>query len=107
MILTKRRKKTTNLEAVNQGDVINKAYLYEKLFSKRRSLIFITKRLQRIEITIQQIFCSRNFNSEICEKTTTQKINDKILIDKFEHADEVLKNFLFATRSRGDLEENR
>ena len=31
MILIKKMKKTTNFEAVNDEDVINKAYIHEKL----------------------------------------------------------------------------
>ena len=38
-------------------------------------------------------------------KTTIQTIYDKGLFDNFQNDEEVLKDFLFVTRRRGDLEE--
>ena len=40
-------------------------------------------------------------------KTTIQIIYDKGLFDGFLNADEVLKDFLFATERRGDLHESK
>ena len=37
-------------------------------------------------------------------KTTIQVLYDKGLFDNFQNAEEVLKNFLFTTRRRPDLE---
>ena len=37
-------------------------------------------------------------------KTTEQKFYDKELFDRFPNVDKVLKDFLFVTRSRLDLE---
>ena len=37
-------------------------------------------------------------------KTTIQILYDKGLFDNFQNADEVLKDFLFTTRRRPDLE---
>ena len=39
-------------------------------------------------------------------KTTIQILYDKSLFDKFQNADKVLEDFLFATRRRPDLEDN-
>ena len=44
----KDEKLTTNFEAVDNNDVINKGYLDEKLLKKRWTLIKIRKRFQRI-----------------------------------------------------------
>ena len=41
-------KLTANFEAVNNENVINKAYLDEKLLKNIRSFIIIRKRLQRV-----------------------------------------------------------
>ena len=38
-------------------------------------------------------------------KTTIQILYDKGLLDKFQNAEEVLKDFLFTTRRRPDLSE--
>ena len=40
-------------------------------------------------------------------KTTIQKFYDKSLVDSFSNGEAVLKNFLFVTRRRGDLEESK
>ena len=40
-------------------------------------------------------------------KTIIQISYDKGLFDKFPNADSVLQDFLFVTRRRGDLEENK
>ena len=37
-------------------------------------------------------------------KTTIQILHDRGLFDNFQNAEEVLKDFLFVTRRRGDLE---
>ena len=40
-------------------------------------------------------------------KTTIQILYDRGLFDTFQNAEEVLKDFLFTTRRRPDLEDNR
>ena len=40
-------------------------------------------------------------------KTTIQILSDKAFFDGFPSADEVLNDFLFLTRRRADLEENK
>ena len=40
-------------------------------------------------------------------KTTVQILYDRGLFDNFQNAEEVLKDFLFTTRRRPDLEDNR
>ena len=40
-------------------------------------------------------------------KTTIKELYDKGLFDNFPNADQVLKDFLFLTRRRGDLDESK
>ena len=68
---TKDQKITTNFEPTDNSDVINKGYLDDKLFKKKKPLIKIRKRLQRVYITIQQTICRRSFNSQSCENNDT------------------------------------
>ena len=57
---------TTDSEPTDNSDVINKLYLDEKI-KKRGSCFVYRKRLQRIQIKIQQTISGRNFNSKRCE----------------------------------------
>ena len=100
----KDEKITTNFEPVNDSDVINKAYLDEKLLKIDGHLSKLEKDFnefklqynkQSVEILIQRAV-----------KTTIQILHDKGLFDNYDNADKVLEDFLFTTRRRGDLEEN-
>ena len=83
----KDEKLTTNFEAVDDKDVINKGYLDSKLLK-------IDGHLSKLEdISIQRAV-----------KTTIQILYDRGLFDNFQNAEEVLKDFLFVTRRRGDIE---
>ena len=97
MILTKKNEKiTTNFEAVHDSDVINKAFLDEKLKKIDGHNSYIEKdynefNLQYNEQSVEEILIQR------AVKTTNQIIYDKGLIDNFQNAEEVLKDFFCYT----------
>ena len=98
----KDEKITTNFEAVDNEDVINKGYLDEKLIKINGHLSKLEKdynefRLQYNEQNVEDNSIQR------AVKTTIQILYDKGLFDNFQNADKVLEDFLFTTRRRGDL----
>ena len=100
----KDEKITTNFEPVDNEDVINKSYLDEKLLKIDGHLSKFEKdynefKLQYNKQNVEDILIQRGV------KTTTQILYDKGLFDKFQNAEEVLKDFLFTTRRRPDLSE--
>ena len=100
----KDEKLTTDFEAVDDKDVINKAYLDEKLLK-------IDGHLSKIEKNYNEFVLQHNKQNvednliQRAVKTTIQKLYDKGLFDKFQNADKVLEDFLFTTRRRPDLSE--
>ena len=99
----KDQKITTNFEPVDNADVINKGYLDEKLLKINGHLSRLEKdfnefKLQYNKQNVEEILVQR------AVKTKIQILYDKGLFDKFQNADEVLKDFLFTTRRRPDLE---
>ena len=64
----KDEKLTTNFEAADNEDVINKDYLDEKLLKTNGHLSNLEKDYNEFKITIQQTKCRRYFNSKSCEK---------------------------------------
>ena len=95
---------TTNFEPVDDKDVINKAYLDEKLLKIDGHLSKLEKdynefKLQYNKQNVEDILVQR------AVKTTIQILYDKGLFDKFQNADKVLQDFLFPTRRRPDLSE--
>ena len=100
----KDEKITTNFEAINKEDVINKGYLDEKLLKINGHISKLEKdfnefKLQYDKQSVEDILVQR------AVKTTIQILYDKGLFDKFQNADKVLEDFLFTTRRRGDLSE--
>ena len=98
----KDEKITTNFEPSNNEDVINKAYLDEKISKINGHLSFLEKdynefKLQYNKQNIEETLVQR------AVKTTIQILYDKGLFDNFRNAEEVLKDFLFVTRRRVDL----
>ena len=99
----KDKKITTNFEAVNDEDVINKGYFDEKLLK-------INGHLSKLEKVYNE--CRKQYNEQSVEdiliqravKTTIQILYDKSLFDNYANADKLLEDFLFTTRRRGDLE---
>ena len=98
----KDEKITTNFEAVDNENVINKGYLDEKLLKKDGHLSKLEKdyefKKQYNKQSVEEILIQR------AVKTTIQILYDKGLFDNYANADKVLKDFLFTTRRRADLE---
>ena len=99
----KDEKISTNFEPVENEDVINKAYLDEKLLkidgrSTKFEKDYNEFKLQYNKQNVEDILIQR------AVKKTIQILYDKGLFDNFQNAEEVLKNFLFTTRRRPDLE---
>ena len=100
----KDEKITTNFDAVNDEDVINKGFLDEKLLKLNGHLSKLEKdynefKKQYDKQTVEDILVQR------AVKTTIQILYDKGLFDNYDNADKVLEDFLFTTRRRGDLTE--
>ena len=99
----KDEKLTTNFKCVGDSDVINKAYLDEKLIKIDGHTSKLDKdynefKLQYNKQNVEDILIQR------AVKTTIQVLYDRGLFDNFQNAEEVLKDFLFVTRRRPDLE---
>ena len=101
----KDEKITTNFEAVNDEDVINKSFLDEKIKKIDGHISYIEKdynefKKQYNKQSVEEILIQR------AVKTTIQILYDKGLFDNYANADKVLEDFLFTTRRRGDLSDN-
>ena len=101
----KDEKITTNFEPIDNSDVVNKGYLDEKLKKTNGHIAYIEKdynefKKQYNKQSVEEILVQR------AVKTTIQILYDKGLFDNFQNAEEVLKDFLFVTRRRGDLSED-
>ena len=99
----KDEKLTTKFKPTNDEDVINKGYLDEKLLKINGHLSKLEKdynefTLQYNKQNVEYILIRR------AVKTTIQLLYDRGLFDNFQNAEEVLKDFLFTTRHRPDLE---
>ena len=99
----KDEKLKTNFEPVDNEDVINKGYLDSKLLKIDGHLSKLEKvynefKLQYNKQNVEDILIQR------AVKTTIQVLYDRGLFDNFQNAEEVLKDFLFVTRRRPDLE---
>ena len=100
----KDEKLTTNFDAVDNSDVINKGFLDEKLLK-------INGHLSKLEKDYNEFI--KQYDKQAVEdilvqravKTTIQILYDKELFDNYDNADKVLEDFLFTTRRRGDLSE--
>ena len=100
----KDEKITTNFEPIENGDVIKKAYLDEKLKKIDGHISYIEKdynefKKQYNKQSVEQILNQR------AVKTTIQILYDKGFFDNYANADKVLEDFLFTTRRREDLSE--
>ena len=88
----KDEKLTTNFEPVDDSDVINKAYLDEKVFKIDGHLSKLEKdynefKLQYNKENVEEILIQR------AVKTTIQILYDKGLFDNYANADKVLEDF--------------
>ena len=93
----KDEKITTNFDAVNDEDVINKGFLDEKLIKINGHLSKVEKdynefKKQYDKQAVEDILIQR------AVKTTIQLLYDKGLFDNYDNADKVLEDFLFTTR---------
>ena len=100
----KDEKITTNFEPINNEDVINKAYLDEKLLKLNGHLSLLEKdcnefKLQYNKQSVEEVLVQR------AVKTTKQVLYDKGSVDKYAKADKDLEDLLYTTKRRGDLEE--
>ena len=98
----KDEKLTTYLEPNDNEDVINKGYLDSKVMKMDGHLTKLEKgcnefKLQYNKQNVEDILIQR------AVKTTIHILYDKGLFDNYANADEVLEDFLFTTRRRGDL----
>ena len=100
---TKDEKITTNFEAVDDKDVINKAYLDEKLLKIDGQLSKLEKDYNEFKLQYNKQNVEDNLIQRAV-KTTIQILHDKGLFDNFQNADKVLEDFLFTTRRRPGLE---
>ena len=101
----KDEKITTNFQPVDDSDVINKAYLDEKLKKIDGHFSYLEKDYNEFKVqynkqSIEEILVQR------AVKTTIQILYDKGLFDNYANADKVLEDFLVTTRRRGDLSED-
>ena len=95
---------TTDFEAVDDKDVINKAYLDKILKKIDGHIPYVGKGYS--EFTVQ-------YNKQSVEdiliqravKTTIQILYDKGLFENFQNADKILEDFLFTRRRREHLSE--
>ena len=99
----KDEKITTNFEAIDNEDVINKGYLDSKLLKINSHLSKLEKdfnefKLQYNKKSVEDIFFQR------AVKMTRQILYDKGLFDNYANADKVLEDVLLVTRRRGDLD---
>ena len=90
----KDEKLTTNFEPVDNEDVINKAYLDEKLSKIQCQISYFEKNYKEFE---------SEYNKQSAEeilvqkavKTTIQILYDKGLFDNYANADKVLQDFFY------------
>ena len=101
----KDEKISTNFEPIDDSDVINKAYLDDKLKKIDGHIAYIEKdynefKKQYNKQSVEEILIQR------AVKTTIQVLYDRGLFDHYANADKVLADFFFTTRRRGDLSED-
>ena len=96
---------TINFEPTDNSDVIDKAYLDEKILKKDGHITLLEKdynelKLQYNKQSAEEILIHR------AVKTNIQILYDRRQFDNFQKAEKFLKDFLFTTRRRRpDLEE--
>ena len=100
----KNEKETTNFKAVDDDDFVNKVYLDEKLLKINGHLSKLEKDYNEFKLQYSTQSVEESLIQRVLE-TTIQVFYDKGLLDNYADAKEVLKDFLFVTRRRGDLEE--
>ena len=93
---------TANFEPSSDEAAIDKAYLDRNL-SKIEGPFFAEGYIEF------KLLCNKQSVQEVliqkAVKMTMQILYDKVLFDNYNHANDVIKNFLFVVRRRLDLEE--
>ena len=100
----KDEKVTTNFEPFDDSDVINKAYLDEKLSKLEGHLSLLGKDYNEFKLlcynqSVEEVLIQRAVNM------TIEIFYKKGLFDNYDNTDEVYKDFLFTERRRPDLDE--
>ena len=88
----KDEKITTNFEAVDNEDVINKCYLDEKLIKTNGHLSKLEKDYKEFKLQHNKQNVE-DFSIQRAVKTTIQLLYDKGLFDFYANADKVLEDF--------------
>ena len=96
---------TTNFEPTDNTDVINKAYLDEKLSKIYGHNSYIEKKDYNEFKSVYNKQCLEEILVQRALKTTIQILYDKGLFDNYANADKVFEDFLFTTKRRPDLSE--
>ena len=94
---------STNFEISHDKDVINKAYFNKKISKKEGHKSFIEKDWSDIRMHSKKKQ-SKDVLTEKAVKSTTQILQDKVLVDKQDNADEALKIYALSGKSRFELE---
>ena len=102
----KDEKLTTNFEPIDNLDVINKGYLDSKLLKTDGHLSKLEKDFNEFKLQYNKQSVE-DFLIQRAVKTTIQILYDKGLFDNFQNTDKVLEGFLFTTRRRPYLEDNK
>ena len=100
----KDEKITTNFEAVDDLDVINKGYLDSKLLEIDGHLSKLEKDFNEFKLQYNKQNVE-DFLVQRAIRTTIQILYDKGLFDNYANADKLLEDFLFTSRRRGNLSE--
>ena len=95
---------TTDFEAVDDKDVINKACLDKELKKIDGHISNIEKDYNEFKIQYNKQNVE-DISIQRAVKTTIQILYDKGLFDFYANADKILEDFLFTTRRREDLSE--
>ena len=101
----KDQKITTNFEAVDDEDVINKGYLVSKLLKIDGHLSKLEKDYNDFKLQYNKQNVQDNLFQRAV-KTTIQILYCKGFFDNYANADKVLEDFFFTTRRRDNLSED-
>ena len=100
----KDEKITTNFEASNNEDVVNKGYLDEKLLKIESHISYFEKDYNEFKLQYNKQSVE-DISIQGAVRTTVQLLCDKGLFDNYANAYKVLEDFLFVIRCRDDLSE--
>ena len=96
---------TTDFEAVEDSDVINKGYLDSKLLKIDGHLSKFEKDYNEIKLQYNKQILEEILFQRVVKTTIQILLYDKGLFHNYANADKVLEDFLFTTRRKEDLSE--